>query len=147
MKKLIEVFNKEEQVPYLLLAFLIIQACMIMLSFFGIGYGGVGVFYVAFSNGLSGQTDFILSLIINGLILGLTIFAIITAIKHDRSLSRKKKDERELLHDQIVAVSGYRVSIVGIVLYLILFADPLIILLLLAILTARFFTRIKLAAD
>lgn len=107
----------------------------------------MGVFYAAFSDGFSIETDFILSLIINGIIVGLTLFAIVTAIKHDRSLSRNKKDERELLHDQMVAVSGYRVSIVGIVLYMILFADPLIILLLLSILTARFFTRIKLAAD
>lgn len=147
MKKIKDAFSNEAQVPYIILAFLLIQVCMIILSLFDIGYGGLGVFYLAFLDGFSIHANYIFPLIINGLIIGLTVYALIRAMKHDQALSKKKKDEREMLHDQIVAVSGYKISIIGIVLYMILTGDPLIILLLIAILTTRFFQRIKLSND
>lgn len=144
MRKIIEAYKKEEQLPYLVLIFLIVQACMIMLSLVGIGYGGVGVILIALTNDFSITFGYLVSLVTNALILGLIVWATMIAIKHDRALRKSKKDERELLHDQMVAMKGYKISIIGIVIFLILTADPLIIFLLLAILTARFVQRIKL---
>lgn len=147
MKKLFEVYKKEQRLPYVILFFIFAQATMILLSLIGIGYGGIGVILLAAGGKGAMSLGYALSIITNILILIFSIWAIAAAIKHDRKLAKSQKDEREMLHDQIVAQKGYTISIVGIVAYLIVTGDPLIILLLLAILTARFTTRMKLEGD
>lgn len=91
MKQFIEAYKKEDRFPYAIL-----------------------LFYFLFFAGVLGSVFFedimINDLVLTGLILGACffyLFYLFKALKHDFTVEKIKKDERELLHEYKVAHVGY----------------------------------------
>ena len=142
MKKLIEAYRREGHVPYLIVLFMLAQAILIIVSLFGWGTGGVGTFFILSKQMWPYPFELVLSIMINIVVLCVFGVAFVRAVKHSRALRNEKKDERELLHDLLVARMSYDIVVVVLVVYAI--NDPLMLVFLAAILVARLWRRVQL---
>jgi divalent metal cation (Fe/Co/Zn/Cd) transporter len=141
MKKIIEAFKKEERLPYVAVGIVILAAIGMLLEQFVPDISGdeipsVEQIGIAAIFGIS-----------TTVLLVVAILAPFRAIKHDRALRAMKKDEREILHDSIVATIGYKVAVYGLVIYAFIITDVVMVALLVLILVMRLAKRIKLERE
>jgi len=102
MKKLVEAFKKEEYTDY-------------VLALFGVGFW-VYLFFLALFEAYYKSLPTTLVVVTASISIAAWLLLFYKAIKHDRLLEEKNKDERELQHDYEVAHTGYTflISLVGI---------------------------------
>lgn len=142
---MIEIFKKEEWLPYVLVGFIVAQAILILLSLIlGFGTGGIGTFFILKMQQWPYSTELVLSIVINIIVIFGSVFLLVRALTHDRALRTQKKDEREILHDQMVSSRSYKIAVLVFTGYAVLLADPVILIVLIIILTLRLLDRARL---
>lgn len=142
MKSVFELFKKEERLPYVAL-----------LGLFAIELAFISEMFIEPYLNMEEVMSWTDIVVVGTFGVGMTILLIVIiamllrAIRYDRALRSSKKDERELLHEYQVTMSGYHVAIFGMSLYVLLF-DPIVLpLLLIVVLIVRMRTRIRLEKE
>lgn len=149
MKNIIEAFRKEARLPYVIGILQITFLCLYFLS------DTLDVYTESVMARLDGAfwwiAFFVLCVSTVALII-VPIVLIVKAYRFDRALSKKKRDEREISNEYIIANAGYKVAIFGLLVIVFLgadtnmFIDPyevVLLVLLLMILGVRMYKRIQ----
>lgn len=139
MKKVFELFKKEERLPYVAL-----------LGLFAIELAFISEMFIEPYLDMEEVMSWTDIAVMGTFGVGITILLIaiiimlMRAVRYDKVLRRSKKDEREILHEYQVTMSGYHVAIFGMSLYILLF-DPIVLpLLVIIVLVVRMRTRMRL---
>jgi hypothetical protein len=140
-----ELLKKEDRFPLVIIALSFLFVAMSFLDKY------FGDFERALDNGeASVKTIITLSAIgIASLIMLLVvIFGIKKSIQYDIKAMKIKKDEREMMHDWLVAKRGYDVAMIGLCVYIFLVdSNPLLLGLIITIVIARIMKRAKIERE
>lgn len=140
-----ELLKKEDRIPL----------ATVVLSFLFVAMSFLDKYFSDFEKVLDGSDINEKTIIMLGLIgigslalLLLVIFIIKRSIQYDIKAMKNKKDEREMMHDWLVAKRGYDVAMIGICAYIFLVdSNPILLGLIMIIVIARIIKRAKLEKD
>ncbi len=144
MKKIIELYKKEERLPYVIVLVVALGAVAMSLL------DPIIAKMESTSKEITSFTDLAPDIgigLASALLLVFCIIAIMRAVKHDRVYRTIKKDEREVLHDYLVTNAGYRVAIFGLCGYIFFVGDVFLLVILIAVLVIRLQKRAQVESE